>query len=250
VSTAEITEPAEAVEPPSAIKDGSTYFCQECGVGLGTGKAGEGRKWCPQHKPARTSHHAKRGRPPRAVAASSSETPSEKKPTGHGASEAQWFRFSVVVLLAASYFLARFAAGGQGLFLRPPDGVSDAELSAATEALSMETDEAEPVAKLIAARITPTALNKRYGAHIVTALEYEDAIEALWGYAKRVGPPLAARLSGATPPPPPPAPINVRVKASTNGSTRQDQGNAAVVAAFRASQSRHPTNLDRNDEPA
>jgi hypothetical protein len=242
----------EAVEPPSAVKDTSTYFCQACGVGLGTGKAGEARKWCAQHKPQR-SHHKIGGEyhRPSSPAASSSEGPSEKKPSGHGASEAQWFRFSVVVLLTASYLLARFAAGGQGLLLRPPAGVADAELAAATEALSMETDEAEPVAKLIAARITPTALNKRFGTHIVTALEYEDAVEALWAYAKRVGPPLVFRLSGATPPPPPPpAPINVRVKASTNGSTRQDQSNAAVVAAFRASQGRHPTNFGRNDEPA
>jgi hypothetical protein len=154
--------------------------CQVCGVALPYSGRGRHRKYCDEHK--------------------SGNNPKEQraKTTG-GASKAQWSHFNAVVLMAATYLLARFAAGGTGLFLRCPPHIAPEMLDATTEYLAMTDKEAEPIAALIASKVQPTKFNAKHGRKVIALLELEDVGEALWAYGERIGPALAQRMAKRPP---------------------------------------------------
>jgi hypothetical protein len=144
--------------------------------------------------------------------------------------------------------------------------MKEQDLVDSTEYLAMTDEEAGPIARLMASKIQPTAFNKKVGKHIVNALEYEDVGIALWTYGKRVGPPLAARMTIKKPaqlrPPKQQGPLRtvqtvpaveniapeVGVPGTTlrkvhvHGAERTVAGAAAAVAAVREQQRRDTGN--------
>ena len=172
------------VQSPQGLQDDTTSpsgdECQVCGVALPYSGRGRHRKYCDEHK--------------------SGNNPKEQraKATG-GASKAQWSHFNAVVLMAATYLLARFAAGGTGLLLRCPPHIAPEMLDATTEYLSMTDKEAEPIAALIASKVQPTKFNAKHGRKVIALLELEDVGEALWAYGERIGPALAQRMAKRPP---------------------------------------------------
>lgn len=219
----------EEVSPPEGPStSASGDYCSVCGTPLVYRGRGKHPTKCAQHKGTASRSTSSGGK-------------------GKGASEKEWDRFSYVVLVACTWLLARYAAGGVGLMLKPPPGVPEADFDAYTDSLAMMDDEAKPLAKLIASRITPTELNKKVGKYIIAAVEYEDVGYALWGYGKRIGPPLVERM--ATPrarkQPKPQAAVQpvTRKVASTNGTT--GPSNREVVNQLRRDIST-PTGLPHN----
>jgi hypothetical protein len=190
----------------------SLLECVVCGAAL-TGRA---TKYCDAHKTPASRTIRK---PPR------SKSSSNKR----AATLDEWGDFNLIVLIAVTWLIGRFVAGGQGLFLRPPQGVTEQELTAASDYYSMDAEEAGPIAKLLASRIHPTKLNKRFGHYIVSSLELEDVGYALWGYGKRVGPAFIDRISKPKSTPPP----TNNEGSKTNGTPRQNYGGAIDINALR-----------------
>jgi len=226
--------------PPSGDR------CSVCGVALVYGGRGKHPTKCDAHKAKGSTGGAGRSR------------------SLGGATLAEWSRFNVVALTVVTYLVARFASGGQGLFLKCPASMKEQDLVDSTEYLAMTDEEAGPIARLMASKIQPTGFNKKVGKHIVNALEYEDVGIALWTYGKRVGPPLAARMAIKKPaqlrPPKQQGPLRTVQAADGNiapevgvpgttlrkvhvhGAERTVAGAAAAVAAVREQQRRDTGN--------
>jgi hypothetical protein len=183
-----ITRPSDSV--------GDAAICAQCGTVI-PWTPGHGRKpkWCEAHK----------------TPASRGETSGSRGGGGTGkgrgkgkhnvtATEKQWNDFLGILLLSGTYIVGRYAAGGNGLMLDPP-GYVDPELwEGYVEDLAMRSDEAKPIADLLAKRAVPSKLNKRAGWLVVNALELEEVGSALWAYGRRIGPLLSQRIAGnATP---------------------------------------------------
>jgi hypothetical protein len=195
---------SEAVTPPTEGGD----HCERCGVALHYAGKGRHPRFCDEHKPGAGSGdggHTRKGR--------------------RKATENEWNSFLAIFILAASYIPARYAAGGTGLILDCPPGENLEQFESYTEELSMQPQEAAPIAAYLAKRATPSTLNKKVGWLIVQSLELEQVGEALWQYGKRIAPAVAARAAHQTPKP----------RKVNSGTNRQDTAvdNAAVVRAFR-----------------
>ena len=240
-------EQVEDIEPdPQDSPSGDR--CSVCGVALVYGGRGKHPTKCDAHKAKGSTGGGGRNR------------------SLGGATLAEWSRFNVVALTVVTYLVARFASGGQGLFLKCPASMKEQDLVDSTEYLAMTDEEAGPIARLMASKIQPTGFNKKVGKHIVNALEYEDVGIALWTYGKRVGPPLAARMAIKKPaqlrPPKQQSPLRtvqpvaaveniapeVGVPGTTlrkvhvHGAERTVAGAAAAVAAVREQQRRDTGN--------
>ena len=238
-------EQVEDIEPdPQDSPSGDS--CSVCGVALVYGGRGKHPTKCDAHKAKGSTGGGGRSR------------------SLGGATLAEWSRFNVVALTVVTYLVARFASGGQGLFLKCPASMKEQDLVDSTEYLAMTDEEAGPIARLMASKIQPTAFNKKVGKHIVNALEYEDVGIALWTYGKRVGPPLAARMAIKKPvqlrppkqqsplrtvqpvdgniPPEVGVPGTTLRKVHVHGAERTVTGAAAAVAAVREQQRRDTGN--------
>ena len=238
-------EQVEDIEPDQEDSP-SGDRCSVCGVALVYGGRGKHPTKCDAHKAKGSTGGGGRNR------------------SLGGATLAEWSRFNVVALTVVTYLVARFASGGQGLFLKCPASMKEQDLVDSTEYLAMTDEEAGPIARLMASKIQPTAFNKKVGKHIVNALEYEDVGIALWTYGKRVGPPLAARMAIKKPaqlrPPKQQSPLRTVQAADGNippevgvpgttlrkvhvhGAERTVAGAAAAVAAVREQQRRDTGN--------
>ena len=206
----------ETVLPPDVEGERSSSgdYCGVCGIALHYGGRGKHPKYCAEHKSGSVSKTAGTARRSNAKAANESE----------------WVTFNLYLLIGATYLLAKFLAGGQGLFLRKPDELTEGEFDRTTSYLAMNDEEARPIAKLLAQRMVGTTLNKKYGKHIVRALEYEEIGTALWAYGERVGPAIKYRINAPHAPRAPkaktaPKPVPVKEvpqerKVQTNGATR------------------------------
>lgn len=176
-----------SVEPPGKTENSSGRFCETCNKPL-EWTPGRGRppRFCPEHKQTSTRNNT-----------GATTTPNKEKNKGkkRKASEDDWQKFLTMGLITGTYLVGRFAAGGQGLFLNPPSGMTDDELDDLSMNLSMEGDEAKPIAVLLAKKLTPSELNKRAGYLIVNFLELEEVGAALFGYGRRIAPVLGQRLA-------------------------------------------------------
>ena len=171
----------EADTMEADIIDEPEYACVVCGSEIFYGGRGPKPKYCEAHKEPAKRTPAKK-------------TVSSKRVGKRGATEAEWSHFGSVMLIAISWLIARFAAGGQGIMLRPPPGMPLEQLDEASDLMSLTQDEASVLAKFMAVRITPSNFNKKFGQAVVKSLEYEDIGWVLFDYSKRVGPALAARV--------------------------------------------------------
>jgi hypothetical protein len=227
-------EGVESVDRPGESPTGD--YCSVCGKELVYAGRGKHPTKCEDHKAGSTAGTSTRG---------------NRSSAKGGASRAEWEDFNTVALISITWLIGRFAAGGQGLFLRPPPTMTDEELTSLSDYLSMDAEEAQPIAKLLAGHIAPTSFNKRFGKHVVKALEYEEVGGALWEYGKRVGPVLQSRLAKkpaqspkiqvakTTPPPtqaPKPTTKAQAQKGSTTNGAQRPLSNAEVVRAARLRQ--------------
>lgn len=204
--------------------------CEVCGATLSYSGKGKHPRFCADHKTP-GSRNAPGSTPP--------------PPRGRGkshkkATESEWSSFMLTVLIGGTYLVGRFAAGGHGLLLEPPPGMSKADLDAYAEALSMQADEAKPIAELIAKRATPSAVNKKAGWIIVNFLEIEEVGAALWSYGARIAPVIAARMQ-ATPNPvyqTKTRKVREDVTAQTDTGQQNSFTNADIVAQARRREAR------------
>ena len=177
------------VEPVEVIDSGGRlgeHMCQVCGTPTyRTSDRGRWPSYCPEHKSPGN----------RNTGGSASRTPGKGKSKERAATEGEWNKFYILTLIIGTYLVGRFAAGGSGLFLNPPPGMTKQELDELANDLGMEREEAEPIAKILAQKTTPTKVNKRVGKYVVNVLDYEEVGEALWSYGKRIAPVLAERMS-------------------------------------------------------
>lgn len=189
-SAEEITPPTFTAETPSG-----GAFCDVCGDPI-EWTPGHGRKpkYCTLHKTP-----ASRNRTDAGGAVGGTGKKRTSKTNSKKATEDQWDGFLSMILLAGSYMVGRFAAGGTGLLLQAPIGMTTESLDEYSDMLAMSEDEAEPIAKLIAQRAAPSAFNKKYGYLVVNSLELEAVGAALFSYGKRIGPVLADRIKNSTP---------------------------------------------------
>jgi hypothetical protein len=202
----ENTFESEGVTPPTEGGD----HCEMCGIALHYSGKGRHPRFCAEHKPGAQSGGDGR-----------------KRSGKRKATESEWNSFLAIFILAASYIPARYAAGGTGIILNCPPGEDLAQFESYTETLSMQPEEAAPIAAYLAKRATPSTLNKKVGWLVVQSLELEQVGEALWQYGKRITPAVTARAAHRTAPP-------TTGKASSD-TNRQNPvpDNAAIVAAYR-----------------
>lgn len=227
----DLDEPEDDPEYHAAAPTGPE--CVVCGDPITYAGRGPQPKYCAAHK--KVSSRSVKSNPVKRKGATSKGTPKNSTP----ATAEQWDHLALVALISITWIIGRFAAGGQGLMLKPPPGTSEEVLTAETDFLSMNAEEAGPIAKMIATRITPTNFNKRYGRVVVHALEWEDVGYALWGYGKRIAPPLAERLH------------KPKVKEAKNGPSGQTPGsNSSAVRPRDAISIYRPPNSRGPAEPS
>ena len=202
----ENTFDSEGVTPPTESGD----HCEVCGIALHYSGKGRHPRFCTEHKPG-----------------ASSGGDGRKRGGKRKATEKEWDTFLAIFIMAASYIPARYAAGGTGPILNCPPGLDSGMFETATETLSMQPEEAEPIAAYLAKRATPSALNKKVGWLVVQSLELEQVGEALWQYGKRIAPAVASRAAHRTAAP--------TTRKATSGTSRQNPviDNATIVAAYR-----------------
>jgi hypothetical protein len=170
---------------------GGEHTCVVCGTPTyRTSNKGRWPIYCDDHKTAASRNgHSSSG------SATAGADKKRRKGKKHGAAkEDDWNKFFIILLLGGTYAVGRFAAGGQGLMLEPPKGVSEEQLTALAEYLAMSEDEVVPIANYLAPMLVPTGFNKKYGYVITQAVELEEIGAALWQYGKRITPALAERI--------------------------------------------------------
>ena len=226
----------EEPDDPEYLEEPVGPECVVCGAPITYAGRGPQPKYCEAHKkPSSRKSPAEPGEPTGTVT-TKRPTPTRRPRADSNkrkATEEEWDRFLLIVLISFTWLIGRFAAGGQGLLLKPPPGMSDEALAEQADYLSMNAEEAGPIAKMMATRLTPSKFNKKYGKLVVVSLEWEEVGYALWGYGKRVGPALVTRVQRPK-----------TRKERTNGPTGQTTGstNGALSARDAVRLFSRPTN--------
>jgi len=223
----------ESVEPPGSFASADDALqCIVCGAPLEYSGRGKRPQYCADHKTPASRNQTSEG-----------STPRKRRSGGGGAkgrkaTESEWNRFLSIVLIGGTYLVGRYAAGGHGLMLDPPLGVTTEELDAYAIELAMLPEEAGPIANLMAKRVTPSELNKKVGRYIVSSLEYQEVGAALMDYGKRIGPVLVQRISNKEAPVRTPRHARKQAQTYNEGNTQNGAptgpstpDNRAIVAA-------------------